>query len=503
MSSGRANPPPLKIAPIIVVGIPPGAMTLAILILFKTDIEKDLGLSATLGTVALIAAPLIHAAVIMPVASLGDRLGRRKLFAVALLLGILGGAICFSAQSPALFIIGRLITGLGEGGVVALALPLLVSAEPPERLGDAIGGWVATVAGSTIGLLLISGMWIGNSLGWQPAFLVVPAINVVLLVILKLTVEETAKIRKKGNPLAMGVLGVGMTTLVLGSTLIGEYYANPLLWILLLVCLAAFPYWYFLENRSDNPTFPVYLLRRPFFILASLGSSLWLVAVSFYYLSIADLFQEIYGLSPAELTFWIVPMFAIGIATSLFVGKLLNSGGKPGVLIVVGLILSMVGFAITLAAGAELNFFVFVPATILLGAGPHVIAPAVMQVFVLEATPKSLGPVTSWHDITGQFGISLGIAGFSFILVAFDPVPLSGGSATPSPAEVSGYLTAYHDVALFAFAILFVGALASVFCIRWGRRELASERPCPHDLRQDICAACAATEGAAPNDSQQ
>jgi predicted MFS family arabinose efflux permease len=72
-------------------------------------------------------------------------------------------------------------------------------------------------------------MWIGNSLGWQPAFLVVPAINVVLLVILKLTVEETAKIREKGNPLAMGVLGVGMTTLVQGSTLIGEYYANPLL----------------------------------------------------------------------------------------------------------------------------------------------------------------------------------------------------------------------------------------------------------------------------------
>jgi DHA2 family multidrug resistance protein-like MFS transporter len=150
-----------------------------------------------------------------------------------------------------------------------------------------------------------------------------------------------------------------------------------------------------------------------------------LVAVSFYYLSVADLFQEVYGLSPAELTFWIVPMFAIGIATSLFVGKLLNSGGKLGVLIVVGLILSMVGFAIALVAGAELNFLVFVPATILLGAGPHVIAPAVMQVFVLEAPPKSLGPVTSWHDITGQFGISLGIAGFSLILVALDPVPLT------------------------------------------------------------------------------
>ena len=98
-------------------------------------------------------------------------------------------------------------------------MALLASAEPPERLGDAVGGWVATIAAATIGLTLIGGAWVAEVYGWRYTMLVVPAVSAVLLIILRFTLPETAKVRKRGNPLAMAVLAVAMITLVLGLSL--------------------------------------------------------------------------------------------------------------------------------------------------------------------------------------------------------------------------------------------------------------------------------------------
>jgi MFS family permease len=104
--------PALKIGPVITLGIPAGLMTLAVLVIVFAQVRTELEMSGTVAIIALAAASTTHAAVIMPAAALGDRFGRRKLFAIALLTGLVGGVVCASAQDPTMFIIGRLVTGI-------------------------------------------------------------------------------------------------------------------------------------------------------------------------------------------------------------------------------------------------------------------------------------------------------------------------------------------------------------------------------------------------------
>src|ERR671916_2820166 len=123
-----------------------------------TTIRLDLGASIEELEWTVNAYNLSFAVLLMTAAALGDRLGRRRLFAAGLALFTLASAACALAPDAGWLVAARAVQGAGAAFVMPLALTLVGAAYPPERRGGAIG----LLQGLT-GLAVASGPVIGGA----------------------------------------------------------------------------------------------------------------------------------------------------------------------------------------------------------------------------------------------------------------------------------------------------------------------------------------------------
>src|SRR5215472_10220519 len=106
---------------------------------------------------------LAFAAGIVTAAALGDRLGRRRVFTVGLLVFTAGSAACAVAPNAELLIAARAVQGIGAAIVTPLSLTILTAAFPAERRGAVVGIWggvagLATATGPLVGGAVIEGL---------------------------------------------------------------------------------------------------------------------------------------------------------------------------------------------------------------------------------------------------------------------------------------------------------------------------------------------------------
>ena len=104
-----------------------------------STIRLDLGASIEQLEWTVNAYNLSFAVLLMTAAALGDRFGRRRMFAAGILLFSLASAACALAPSVGWLIAARTVQGAGAALVMTLALALVSTAFPPERRGWALG----------------------------------------------------------------------------------------------------------------------------------------------------------------------------------------------------------------------------------------------------------------------------------------------------------------------------------------------------------------------------
>jgi len=101
---------------------------------------------------------LSFAVLLVPAAALGDRLGRRRLFAIGLGLFVLGSVACALSPTAGLLIAARALQGSAAALVAPLSLALVSAAFTPERRGQAMG-----IFGGITGLAVLSGPVVGGA----------------------------------------------------------------------------------------------------------------------------------------------------------------------------------------------------------------------------------------------------------------------------------------------------------------------------------------------------
>src|SRR6478752_3458004 len=173
------------------------------------DIQRDLNASLSSLQWVVDAYSLMLAAVLLTAGSLGDRVGRRRVFSFGLGVFTLASFLCGIAGDPTLLNLARGLQGVGGAAMFATSLALLAQEFHGRERGTAFGVWGATIGGAVAIGPLVGGV-LTDGLGWEWIFFVNVPIGIATIVLTQMRVRETR------DPTASGVDWLG-TTLFSGA----------------------------------------------------------------------------------------------------------------------------------------------------------------------------------------------------------------------------------------------------------------------------------------------
>lgn len=155
---------------------------------------------------------VVFAALLLTAGRLGDRLGRRRMFIVGVVIFMAGSAWAAFATGGATLIAARVVQGFGGAFILPSTLSTVNATFRGKDRAVAFGIWGAVIAGmAAFGPLL--GGWLTSSFSWQWIFIVNLPFGLLVLVGIVLTVPESkATIHARGidvDGLLLSALGFG------------------------------------------------------------------------------------------------------------------------------------------------------------------------------------------------------------------------------------------------------------------------------------------------------
>jgi EmrB/QacA subfamily drug resistance transporter len=318
------------------------------------SIERDLGASATSVQWVVSGYALAFGLALVPAGRLGDSLGRRRMFLIALSAFVVTSALSGAAPTSGLLIAARLLQGVAGGMLLPQSSGLI-----QELFGGAERGRAFGFLGATVGLATAAGPVIGGLLlaafagpeGWRWVFYVNLPIGLVALALAARLLPAATGARWRGAHLDLVgslLLGGGVLSLLLPLVDASDGGLNRLwpLFGLAVVLLAGFGWWEARTvRRSRQPLLDPQLARIAGYAPGLAIGLVYFIGFTGIWLVLTLFFQDGLGYSPLRSGLTVTP-FALGVAVSAVVaGRLVSRVGRW--LTVTGLATTMVGMAAT------------------------------------------------------------------------------------------------------------------------------------------------------------
>ncbi|HEY0280205.1 MAG TPA: MFS transporter, partial [Solirubrobacterales bacterium] len=248
-------------------------LDITIVIVALPDIQKALGAGFSDVQWTVDAYSLSLASLLLASGSIADLYGRRRAFAVGLIIFTGASLLCGLSQSPAMLIAFRALQGIGGATIFATSLALLAQTFQGKARGVAFGVWGAVVSISTAAGPLLGGV-LTTGIGWRWIFFVnVPIGIAAVLVTLRYVEESRPPQARKVDVPGFAVFTVGLVSLVYGLIRANEHgWTNTVSLIafgVAAVLLVSFP---FVERAVKQPMFDFALFRKPTFVGGSIAA---------------------------------------------------------------------------------------------------------------------------------------------------------------------------------------------------------------------------------------
>lgn len=394
---------------------------------------------------------ILSSTLVMPIyGKLGDLIGRKRLLMAALTLYAAGKVVCGLAVNMEMLISGRLVSGLGGGGLIILSQATLSDVVPPRKLGTYMGVIGAVFAVSNV-LGPLMGGWFVQVTGWRWIFWFTVPVALLAVVVLGLTLPRDARVLGK-NPLdwpGMMAMTVAVTSLVLamawGGTLI-PWGSLPFMGLVALAVAAAVVF-VLLERRAAEPIIPMGLFRNRNFVLCSVTGLLLNISFMGALNYLPTYFQIVDDLSP-EVAGLVCTATSVGILiTSTATGWVASKTGRYKGMLVTMCVVSTVGLFLLSRMRVHEALWVPVLYLFVLGLGMGLGMQLLVLVVQNEFPHAMVGTATAANNFFRQIGASVGTA----LVGALFTMRLT--------ADVAGKLTHVDNLSLATLTPQIVDAL--------------------------------------------
>jgi EmrB/QacA subfamily drug resistance transporter len=414
---------------------------------------------------------ILGATIVMPLyGKLGDLIGRKTLFLVALGIFIVGSLVGGIANSMEVLIAGRAIQGVGGGGLMILSTAIIADIVPARdrgKYGGAIGAVFAFSA--VVGPLL--GGFFTDQLSWRWAFWINLPLGIAAIIVAAVFIKLPRRAHARPNIDVLGTLFIATatTSLVLVTSWGGteyEWNSGVIIGLIVLTVVSALLF-IWAERRAIEPIIPLGLFRDRNFTLTTIGGLVVGISMFGAIGYMPTFLQIVNGINATESGLLLLPMLAGLLVTSIGSGFLMSKTGKYKWMPIAGA--AIIGVALTLfstmdADTSPLTSGIFLA---ILGLGLGLIVQ-VLVLIVQNSVPHSqLGTATAANAFFREIGASVGSAIVGSLFVTRLTASLAdnfGGTAPEgtnslTPAAINALPTEIHD----AIAAAYADALAPVY----------------------------------------
>ncbi|MCT4352905.1 MFS transporter [Streptomyces sp. Je 1-79] len=424
---------------------------------------------------------------------LGDQYGRKKLFQAAIVIFLVGSALCGIAQNMPQLIGFRALQGLGGGGLMVLSMAIVGDLVSPRERGRYQGLFGAVFGASSVLGPLLGGLFTQH-LSWRWVFYINLPIGIVALfviaAVLHIPVRST---RHTIDYLGTLLIASVATCLVLVASLGGNTWDwNSPQIIGLAVLGAVLLVWFvYVEKRAAEPVLPLKLFKIRTFTLVSVISFVVGFAMFGALTYLPTFLQVVQGVTPTISGVHMLPMVLGMLITSTVSGQIVSRTGRWKVFPIAGTGITALGLLLlneltesSSTWETSAYFFVF-------GVGLGLVMQVLVLVVQNAVSYQDLGVATSGATFFRSIGASFGVAVFGTIFthrlnvkldaalagqalppgtgpdqIAADPRAIAELPAELQPSVVHAYSTSITDVFLYAVPVVLVA-----FVVAWFLKE--------------------------------
>jgi len=381
-------------------------------------IQRDLSASFIDIQWVIDAYTLTLAAFVLTSGSLADRLGRRRVFAVGIVLFTLASAFCGAAGSPLLLNLSRALQGVGGAILFAVSLALVAQEFVGKERATALG-----IYGGTIGVAVAVGPLVGGllttTLGWRWIFFLNIPIGLAALLVTLTRVAESRDPNARGVDWAGLVLfGTANTALILGllrgnedgwgsGRIVGLFVASAVLLVLFIV----------VESRVSQPMLPLGFFRNHTFAGAQVAAFAISASMFASFLYITLYMQNVLGYSSLDAAIRFLPVtiaaFLISPVASIAVSKV-----PPRVLLFAGLGIIAVGLLLMAGVKEGDAWTTILVGLLFGGVGIGIVNPVLANIALSTVSEEHSGVASGVNDTFRQVGIAAGTAALGALFLA-------------------------------------------------------------------------------------
>ncbi|MFE9644165.1 DHA2 family efflux MFS transporter permease subunit [Streptomyces sp. NPDC006365] len=424
---------------------------------------------------------------------LGDQYGRKKLFQTAIVIFLIGSALCGMAQNMPQLIGYRALQGLGGGGLMVLSMAIVGDLVPPRERGKYQGLFGAVFGATSVLGPLLGGLFTEH-LSWRWVFYVNLPVGVVALAViatvLRIPVRAT---RHTIDYLGTFLIAAVAACLVLVASLGGTTWswASPQiigLAVLAVVLGAAFVS---VERKAAEPVLPLKLFGIRTFTLAAVISLIVGFAMFGAMTYLPTFLQVVQGVSPTMSGVHMLPMVAGLLLASTVSGQIVSRTGRWKVFPIAGTGITALGLLLLHQLDESSSTFEMSAYFAVFGLGLGLVMQVLVLIVQNAVSYEDLGVATSGATFFRSIGAAFGVAIFGTIFagrladklttaLAGQPLPPGIGpdslesdprgiAELPSVLRLSAvqaYASAITDVFLYAAPVAVLG-----FVLAWFLRE--------------------------------